>query len=161
MKKKINIKLYNNENKLIQIKNAIEDNNENIIKYYNNILDDTIKSEYTRTYHEQSFDNNLLLKTSEFNIEGKEYFKVYLRALNLYNNQNYNEAFSLIVDDEIYLLRLLFLAKPKLDYICQNIHKDLYQKIMMKINHICHSHFLMKIQRNLKDAINKKMDNSN
>ena len=159
--KKINIKLYNNENKLIQIKNAIEDNNENIIKYYNNILDDTIKSEYTRTYHEQSFDNNLLLKTSEFNIEGKEYFKVYLRALNLYNNQNYNEAFSLIVDDEIYLLRLLFLAKPKLDYICQNIHKDLYQKIMMKINHICHSHFLMKIQRNLKDAINKKMDNSN
>ena len=59
----------------------------------------------------------ILLKTSEFNIEGKEYFRVYLKALQLYNNQNYNEAFSLIVDDEIYLLRLLFLSKNKIDYI--------------------------------------------
>ena len=159
--KRINIKLYNNENKLIQIKNTIEENNENIIQYYNNILDDTIKSEYTRTDNERSIDNNLLLKTSEFNIEGKEYFRVYLRALNLYNNQNYNEAFSLIVDDEIYLLRLLFLAKSKLDFICPLLNKDLYHKIVMKINHICHSHFLMKIQKTLKNSINKKVQNSN
>ena len=159
--KKINIKLYNNENKLIQIKNSLEENNENIIKYYNNILDDTIKSEYTKTDNEFSIDNNSLLKTSEFNIEGKEYFRVYLKALNLYNNQNYNDAFSLIIDDEIYLLRLLFLAKPKLDYICSLLNKDLCLKIMLKINHICHSHFLMKIQRIIKNGINKNNQNMN
>ena len=100
----------------------------------------------------------ILLKTSEFNIEGKEYFRVYLKALQLYNNQNYNEAFSLIVDDEIYLLRLLFLAKNKLDYICPILNKDLYKKIMLKINHICHSHFLVKMQNILKNAINKKIE---
>ena len=156
--KKINIKLYNNENKLIKIKKKIEENKENIIKYHNNILNETIKSEYTKTDNNKSIDdNNYLLKTSEFNSEGKEYFRVYLKALNLYNNQKYNEAFSLILEDEIYLLRLLFLSKPKLDYICGFLNKDLSQKIMLKINHICHSHFLMKIQKTLKNAINKKI----
>jgi hypothetical protein len=156
--KKINIKLYNNENKLIKIKKSIEENKENIIKYHNNILNETIKSEYTKTDNNKSIDdNNYLLKTSEFNSEGKEYFRVYLKALNLYNNQKYNEAFSLIIEDEIYLLRLLFLAKSKLDYICGFLNKDLSQKIMLKINHICHSHFLMKIQKTIKNAIIKKI----
>ena len=103
--------------------------------------------------------NNTLLKTSEFNNDGKEYFRVYLKALNLYNNQYYNEAFNLIVDNEINLLRLLFLAKPKLDYICPLLDKDLYKNIMLKINHICHSHFLMKIQRMLQNSINKNSVN--
>ena len=157
--KTINTKLYHNENKLIQIKNSLEENNENIIKYHNNIVNETVKTDYTKTEHESSMDSsNILLKTSEFNIEGKEYFRVYLKALQLYNNQNYNEAFSLIVDDEIYLLRLLFLAKNKLDYICPILNQDLYKKIMLKINHICHSHFLLKMQNILKNAINKKIE---
>ena len=156
--KHINTKLYNNENKLIQIKNSLEENNVNIIKYHNNILNETIKSDYTKTEHEQSMDNTLL-KTSEFNSDGKEYFRVYLKALNLYNNKYYNEAFNLIIDDEIYLLRLLFLAKPKLDYICPLLDKDLYKNIMLKINHICHSNFLMKIQRILQNSINKNSVN--
>ena len=90
------------------------------------------------------------------NEEGKEYFRVYLRALNLYNNENYNEAFSMIVDDDIYLMRLLFLAKDKLSNICQFLNKDLYKKMILKINHICHSHLLRKIQRMLKNSIQNK-----
>ena len=159
--KKINLKLYNNENKLNHIKNNIEENKEDIIKYYNNELNETIKSEYSKTEYDKSMDKNILLKSNELNIEGKEYFRVYLKALNLYNNNKYNEAFSLIIDDEIYLLRLLFLAKTKLDYICQILDKNLYRKIMLKINHICHSHFLKKIQTNLKNAINKNLKNGN
>ena len=155
--KKLNLKLYNNENKLIQIKNNIENDKENIIKYYNNELNETLKSEYTKTDYDRSMDDNILSKTSEFFIEGREYFRIYLKALNLYNNQKYNEAFSLIIEDEIYLLRLLFLAKSKLDYICPLLNKDLYHKIMLKINHICHSHFLIKIQTSLKNSINKKI----
>ena len=142
---------------MIQIKNNIENDKENIIKYYNNELNETLKSEYTKTDYDRSMDDNILSKTSEFFIEGREYFRIYLKALNLYNNQNFNEAFSLIIDDEIYLLRLLFLAKSKLDYICPLLNKDLYHKIMLKINHICHSHFLIKIQTSLKNSINKKI----
>ena len=155
--KKINSKLYENENKLINIKNSIEKNENNIIKYHNNILNETIKTNYTQTEKGQNEElNNYLLKTGEFNTEGKEYFRVYLKALNLYNNKQYNEAFSLIVDDEIYLLRLLFLAKNKLNFICPILNEDLYQKMILKINHLCHSHFLIKIQNMLKKAIIKK-----
>ena len=46
--KTINTKLYHNENKLIQIKNALEENNENIIKYHNNILNETVKTDLLR-----------------------------------------------------------------------------------------------------------------
>ena len=153
--KKVNTKLYHNENKLIQIKNAIEENKENIFKYHNNILDETLKTTYTKTVCEQSMDSKMLLKTTEFNDDGQEYFKIYLKALNLYNNQNFNEAFSLVVDDDIYLLRLLFLAKTKLNFKCPLLDKNLFQKILIKINHICHSHFLLKIQRKLQNAINR------
>ena len=59
------------------------------------------------------------------------------------------------MDDEIYLLRLLFLARTKLDYICPLLDKDLLKKILLKINHICHTHFLVKIQNKLKNALNK------
>ena len=153
--KKINTKLYHNENKLIQVKNTLEDNNQNILMYHNNILNETIKSNYTKTEHNQSFDN-ILLKTSEFNVEGKEYYRVYLKALYLFNNNNFNEAFSLIVEDEIYLLRLLFMARDRLNEICPLLNKDLYQKILLKINHICHSHFVAKIQNMIKNSINNK-----
>ena len=158
--KKVNTKLYHNENKLIQIKNAIEENKENIFKYHNNILDETLKTNYTKTVCEQSMDSKMLLKTTEFNDDGQEYFKVYLKALNLYNNQNFNEAFSLVIDDDIYLLRLLFLAKTKLNFICPLLDKNLFQKILIKINHICHSHFLLKIQRKLQNAINRNGNNT-
>ena len=76
-----------------------------------------------------------------------------------YNEQNYNEAFSLIVDDDIYLLRLLFLAKDKLNIICPLLNKDLYKKMILKINHICHSHLLIKIQNILKKSMNKNNNN--
>ena len=154
--KNINTKLYENENKLIKIQNSIEQNANNIIKYHNNILNETIKTTYTQTERDKNEEENYLLKTSEFNDEGKEYFKVYLKALKLYNNQDYNDAFSLIVDDDIYLMRLLFLAKDKLNSICPVLNRDLYKKMILKMNHICHSHFLIKIQRMLKNCINNK-----
>lgn len=154
--KQINTKLYNNENKLIHIQNSIEQNKNNIINYHNNILNETIKTTYTQTEKDKNEEENILLKTSQLNEEGKEYFRVYLKALNLYNNANYNEAFSLIVDDEIYLMRLLFLAKDKLGEICPVLNKDLYKKIILKINHICHSHLLIKIQHMLKKSMNNK-----
>ena len=154
--KNINTKLYKNENKLIKIQNSIEQNANNIIKYHNNILNETIKTTYTQTEKDKNEEENYLLKTSEFNDEGREYFKVYLKALKLYNNQDYNDAFSLIVDDDIYLMRLLFLAKDKLNSICPVLNRTLYKKMILKINHICHSHFLIKIQRMLKNCINNK-----
>ena len=154
--KNINTKLYKNENKLIKIQNSIEQNANNIIKYHNNILNETIKTTYTQTEKDKNEEENYLLKTSEFNDEGREYFKVYLKALKLYNNQDYNDAFSLIVDDDIYLMRLLFLAKDKLNSICPVLKRDLYKKMILKMNHICHSHFLIKIQRMLKNCINNK-----
>ena len=154
--KNINTKLYENENKLINIQNFIEKNANNIIKYHNNILNETIKTTYTQTEKYEKEEDNYLLKTNEFNDEGKEYFRVYLKALKLYNNQDYNEAFSLVVDDDIYLMRLLFLAQDKLNNICPILNRDLYKKMILKMNHICHSHFLIKIQRMLKNCINCK-----
>ena len=154
--KNINTKLYENENKLIKIQNSIEKNANNIIKYHNNILNETIKTTYTQTEKYEKEEDNYLLKTNEFNDEGKEYFRVYLNALKLYNNQDYNEAFSLVVDDDIYLMRLLFLAQDKLNNICPILNRDLYKKMILKMNHICHSHFLIKIQRMLKNCINCK-----
>ena len=157
--KKINTKIYSNENKLIKIKNSLEDNANNIINYHNNILNETIKTNYTQTENDKNEEVNYLLKRSEIKEEGKEYFRVYLKALKYYNQQNYNEAFSLIIDDDIYLLRLIFLAKDKLSYICPLLNKDLYKKMLLKINHICHSHLLIKIQNMLKKSINKNNNN--
>lgn len=158
--KNINSKLYENENKLMKIQTSIEKNTNNIIKYHNNILNETIKSNYTQTEKDKNEIENTLLKTSEFNEKGKEYFRIYLKALKLFYKKNYNEAFSLIVDDDIYLLRLLFLAKNKLDIICPLLNKDLYKKMILKINHLCHSHFLIKIQKMLKNSINHKCNNN-
>ena len=157
--KKINTKIYSNENKLTKIQNTLENNANNIINYHNNILNETIKTNYTHTEKDKNEEVNYLLKTSEFNEEGKEYFRVYLKALKYYTEQNYNEAFSLIVDDDIYLLRLLFLAKDKLNIICPLLNKDLYKKMILKINHICHSHLLIKIQNILKKSMNKNNNN--
>ena len=122
-------------------------------------MNETIKTNYTQTEKDKNEEVNYLLKTGEFNEEGKEYFRVYLKALKYYNEQNYNEAFSLIIDDDIYLLRLLFLEKDKLNNICPLLNKDLYKKIILKINHICHSHLLIKIQNILKKSINKNNNN--
>ena len=158
--KKINTKLYSNENKLMSIQNTIEKNTNNIIKYHNNILNETIKTNYTQTEKDKTEEENYLLKTSEFNQEGREYFRVYLKALNYYNNKNYNDAFSLIVDDDIYLLRLLFLANDKLNSICPLLNQDLYKKIILRINHICHSHLLVKMKNMIKNSINKKTNNN-
>ena len=158
--KNINSKLYENENKLMKIQTSIEKNTNNIIKYHNNILNETIKSNYTQTEKDKNEIETTLLKTSEFNEKGKEYFRIYLKALKLFYKKNYNEAFSLIVDDDIYLLRLLFLAKNKLDIICPLLNKDLYKKMILKINHLCHSHFLIKIQKMLKNSINHKCNNN-
>ena len=158
--KNINSKLYENENKLMKIQTSIEKNTNNIIKYHNNILNETIKSNYTQTEKDKNEIENTLLKPSEFNEEGKEYFRIYLKALKLFYKNNFNEAFSLIVDDDIYLLRLLFLAKNKLDIICPLLNKDLYKKMILKINHLCHSHFLIKIQKMLKNSINHKCNNN-
>ena len=157
--KKINTKLYSNENKLTKIQNLLENNENNIINYHNNNLNETIKTNYTQTEKDKNEEINYLLKTSEFNEEGKEYFRVYLKALKYYNEKNYNEAFSLIIDDDIYLLRLIFLAKDKLNNICPLLNKDLYKKMLLKINHICHSHLLIKIQNMLKKSINKNDNN--
>lgn len=157
--KKINIKLYSNENKLTKIQNLLENNENNIINYHNNNLNETIKTNYTQTEKDKNEEINYLLKTSEFNEEGKEYFRVYLKALKYYNEKNYNEAFSLIIDDDIYLLRLLFLSKDKLYNICPLLNKELYKKMILKINHICHSHLLVKIQNMLKKFINKNNNN--
>ena len=158
--KKINTKLYSNENKLTKIQNLLENNENNIINYHNNNLNETIKTNYTQTEKDKNEIENTLLKTSEFNEEGKEYFRIYLKALKLFYKNNFNEAFSLIVDDDIYLLRLLFLAKNKLDIICPLLNKDLYKKMILKINHLCHSHFLIKIQKMLKNSINHKCNNN-
>ena len=157
--KKINTKLYSNENKLTKIQNLLENNENNIINYHNNNLNETIKTNYTQTEKDKNEEINYLLKTSEFNEEGKEYFRVYLKALKYYNEKNYNEAFSLIIDDDIYLLRLLFLSKDKLYNICPLLNKELYKKMILKINHVCHSHFLVKIQNMLKKSINKNNNN--
>ena len=157
--KKINTKLYSNENKLTKIQNLLENNENNIINYHNNNLNETIKTNYTQTEKDKNEEINYLLKTSEFNEEGKEYFRVYLKALKYYNEKNYNEAFSLIIDDDIYLLRLLFLSKDKLYNICPLLNKELYKKMILKINHICHSHLLVKIQNMLKKSINKSNNN--
>ena len=157
--KKINTKLYSNENKLTKIQNLLENNENNIINYHNNNLNETIKTNYTQTEKDKNEEKNYLLKTSEFNEEGKEYFRVYLKALKYYNEKNYNEAFSLIIDDDIYLLRLLFLSKDKLYNICPLLNKELYKKMILKINHICHSHLLVKIQNMLKKSINKNNNN--
>ena len=157
--KKINTKLYSNENKLTKIQNLLENNENNIINYHNNNLNETIKTNYTQTEKDKNEEINYLLKTSEFNEEGKEYFRVYLKALKYYNEKNYNEAFSLIIDDDIYLLRLLFLSKDKLYNICPLLNKELYKKMILKINHICHSHLLVKIQNMLKKSINKNNNN--
>ena len=157
--KKINTKLYSNENKLTKIQNLLENNENNIINYHNNNLNETIKTNYTQTEKDKNEEKNYLLKTSEFNEEGKEYFRVYLKALKYYNEKNYNEAFSLIIDDDIYLLRLLFLSKDKLYNICPLLNKELYKKMILKINHICHSHLLIKIQNMLKKSINKNNNN--
>ena len=154
--KKINTKLYESENKLMKIHASIEKNANNIIRFHNNILNETIKTTYTHTEKDKNEENNYLLKTSEFNEEGKEYFRVYLKALKLYNKQNYNEAFSLIVDDDIYLMRLLFLAKNKLNDICPLLNRDLLKQMILRINHVCHSHLLKKIQRMLNNCINQK-----
>ena len=150
--KKINTKLYHNENKLIQMNNSLNDNKTNIINYQNNILCETIKSYDTITENGNDIDNTLL-KTKEFDESGEEYFKVYLKALNLFNNKKYNEAFSLIADDDIYLMRLLFLSREKIDVICSQLEKVLYMKILLKINTISHSHFLRKIKNKLKNII--------
>ena len=144
----------------MKIQTSIEKNTNNIIKYHNNILNETIKSNYTQTEKDKNEIENTLLKTSEFNEEGKEYFRIYLKALKLFYKNNFNEAFSLIVDDDIYLLRLLFLAKNKFDIICPLLNKDLYKKMILKINHLCHSHFLIKIQKMLKNSINHKCNNN-
>ena len=157
--KKINTKLYSNENKLTKIQNLLENNENNIINYHNNNLNETIKTNYTQTEKDKNEEINYLLKTSEYNEEGKEYFRVYLKALKYYNEKNYNEAFSLIIDDDIYLLRLLFLSKDKLYNICPLLNKELYKKMILKINHICHSHLLVKIQNMLKKSINKNNNN--
>ena len=157
--KKINTKLYSNENKLTKIQNLLENNENNIINYHNNNLNETLKTNYTQTEKDKNEEKNYLLKTSEFNEEGKEYFRVYLKALKYYNEKNYNEAFSLIIDDDIYLLRLLFLSKDKLYNICPLLNKELYKKMILKINHICHSHLLVKIQNMLKKSINKNNNN--
>ena len=115
--KKINSKLYRVENRINKVKNSIENNSYNIYKKHNNILDETF------------VDN-----------EEKNSFTI---SLNYLNNNDYENAFENILGDDIYLIRLLILSRTHLDNL--KVSKELFKKIILRLNKINKSHFIENI----------------
>ena len=115
--KKINSKLYRVENRINKVKNSIENNSYNIYKKHNNILDETL------------VDNE---ENNSFTI-----------SLNYLNNNDYENAFENILGDDIYLIRLLILSRTHLDNL--KVSKELFKKIILRLNKINKSHFIENI----------------
>jgi len=115
--KKINSKLYRVENRINKVKNSIENNSYNIYKKHNNILDETF------------VDNE---ENNSFTI-----------SLNYLNNNDYENAFENILGDDIYLIRLLILSRTHLDNL--KVSKELFKKIILRLNKINKSHFIENI----------------
>ena len=64
--------------------------------------------------------------------------KTFKEALTLIENNNPNEAYSIILnsEDDIYLIRLIFITGP----ILNNLSIDIARKVLMRINMIARSH---------------------
>ena len=115
--KKINIKLYRIKNRINKVNNSIENNLYNIYKSHNNILDETFVDNEKK-------DN-------------------YILSLNYLNNNDYEKAFENILGDDIYLIRLLILSRTHLDNL--KVSKELFKKIILRLNKINKSHFIENI----------------
>ena len=111
--KKIITKVHITENKINKVKRIIENNSIKIIQQQNNILDNT-------------------------QIENET--ELYPLSLNFLNNNDYENAFANILGDDIYLIRLLILSRAHIDEL--KVSKELFKKIIIRLNGINKSHFI-------------------
>ncbi len=111
--RKIITKVHITENKINKIKRIIDNNSIKIIQQHNNILDKT---------------------QIEYEIE------LYPLSLNFLNNNDYENAFANILGDDIYLIRLLILSRAHINEL--KVSKELFKKIIIRLNGINKSHFI-------------------
>jgi SOS-response transcriptional repressor LexA len=111
--RKIITKVHITENKINKIKRIIDNNSIKIIQQHNNILDKT---------------------QIEYEIE------LYPLSLNFLNNNDYENAFANILGDDIYLIRLLIISRAHINEL--KVSKELFKKIIIRLNGINKSHFI-------------------
>ena len=111
--KKIITKSHLTENKINKVKRLIENNLIKIIQKHNNILDNT------------QIGNEI---------------ELYPLSLNFLNNNDYENAFANILGDDIYLIRLLIISRAHINEL--KVSKELFKKIIIRLNGINKSHFI-------------------
>ena len=111
--KKIITKSHLTENKINKVKRLIENNLITIIQKHNNILDNT------------QIGNEI---------------ELYPLSLNFLNNNDYENAFANILGDDIYLIRLLIISRAHINEL--KVSKELFKKIIIRLNGINKSHFI-------------------
>ena len=132
--KTINTKFYKLESKIETINNKLNSNSEIIYKNHNNILDETLKTSISKT---ENFESTIIL-------DKKNYNDIFNISLNLLKQNDYEGAFTNIMEDDIYLIRLLLISQNHLNNLIENedLSKKLFLKILFRINQINKTHFI-------------------
>ena len=139
--KTINTKFYKLESKIETIHNKLNSNSEIIYKNHNNILDETLKTSISKT---ENFESTIIL-------DKKNYNDIFNISLNLLKQNDYEGAFTNIMEDDIYLIRLLLISQNHLNNLIENedLSKKLFLKILFRINQINKTHFIFILLFNL------------
>ena len=139
--KTINTKFYKLESKIETINNKLNSNSEIIYKNHNNILDETLKTSISKT---ENFESTIIL-------DKKNYNDIFNISLNLLKQNDYEGAFTNIMEDDIYLIRLLLISQNHLNNLIENenLSKKLFLKILFRINQINKTHFIFILLFNL------------
>ena len=92
----------------------------------------------------ENFESTIIL-------DKKNYNDIFNISLNLLKQNDYEGAFTNIMEDDIYLIRLLLISQNHLNNLIENenLSKKLFLKILFRINQINKTHFIFKLLFNL------------
>ena len=92
----------------------------------------------------ENFESTIIL-------DKKNYNDIFNISLNLLKQNDYEGAFTNIMEDDIYLIRLLLISQNHLNNLIKNedLSKKLFLKILFRINQINKTHFIFILLFNL------------
>ena len=92
----------------------------------------------------ENFESTIIL-------DKKNYNDIFNISLNLLKQNDYEGAFTNIMEDDIYLIRLLLISQNHLNNLIENenLSKKLFLKILFRINQINKTHFIFILLFNL------------
>ena len=96
----------------------------------------------------ENFESTIIL-------DKKNYNDIFNISLNLLKQNDYEGAFTNIMEDDIYLIRLLLISQNHLNNLIENedLSKKLFLKILFRINQINKTHFIFILLFNLIEKI--------